>query len=250
MKRKAKSLIAYVLGWQVRRLYKRHDFKVIAVTGSIGKTSSKLAIASVLSQAFSVRYQSGNYNDKVSVPLIFFGEEMPNIFNPLQWLIIFARNELKIHKRYPYDIVIVEVGTDGPGQIEEFGKYIKAELAVLTAITPEHMEYFDDLDAVASEELQVSGFAKKLLVNSDLVAGQYLQAHEKNTITYGLKTKADIKLEDVAFLGDEASFVIARNGKKVIEAKHQRITEPQLYSVCAAAAVALELGMEPAQISP
>lgn len=249
MKKAAKSLIASVLGWQVRRLRKRHDFKVIAVTGSIGKTSSKLAIASVLSKAFSVRYQSGNYNDKVSVPLIFFGENMPNIFNPLQWFMIFLRNELKIRKRFPYDIVIAEVGTDGPGQIAEFSKYLSAELAVVTAITPEHMEYFDDLDAVAGEEFQVAKFSKKLLVNADLVAEQYRQLHSDKTSTYGLKSKAEIKLDDVRFKGDEASFTIMRSGKKIVAASHSRITEPQLYSVCAAAAVGLELDMEPELIS-
>ena len=249
MKKAAKSLIATILGWQVRRLQKRHGFKVIAVTGSIGKTSSKLAIASVLSKAFTVRYQSGNYNDKVSVPLIFFGEEIPNIFNPLQWFLIFLRNELKIRKPYSYEIVVVEVGTDGPGQIKEFGKYISAELAVLTAITPEHMEYFDDLDAVADEELEVTEFSKKLLINSDLVAEQYLKLRGKKAQTYGLKTNADIRIEEVKFKGDEASFVITRSAKKVVEAHHQHITEPQLYSVCAAAAVGLELGMEPEQIS-
>jgi len=73
MKKLAKAVIVSILGWQVRRLRRKNDFIVVAVAGSLGKTSTKLAISKVLSQKYKVQHQSGNYNDIVSVPLIFFG---------------------------------------------------------------------------------------------------------------------------------------------------------------------------------
>ena len=77
MKSMARRLVAVVLGWQVRRLQNKNDYKVIAVAGSIGKTSTKLAVASVLKIGLKVQYQDGNYNDLVTVPLIFFGLKTP-----------------------------------------------------------------------------------------------------------------------------------------------------------------------------
>src|SRR6185312_10227612 len=112
MKKLAKLIVATILGWQVRRLRKKNNFTVVAVTGSIGKTTTKMAIAQVLSQSFKVQYQEGNYNDLVSVPLVFFGKDMPNLYNPWAWLTIFWQTFLAAYKPYSYDVVVVELGTD------------------------------------------------------------------------------------------------------------------------------------------
>ena len=68
----------------MRRLRNKNNFKIIGVVGSIGKTSTKLAIAKVLESDKKVRYQEGNYNDIVSVPLIFLATKCPSfgIFLP------------------------------------------------------------------------------------------------------------------------------------------------------------------------
>jgi UDP-N-acetylmuramoyl-tripeptide--D-alanyl-D-alanine ligase len=248
MKKFFKKKVASILGSQIKRLRARHELKVIAITGSIGKTSSKLAISSVLGGSFRVRYQTGNYNDIVSMPLVFFGERMPNIFNPLAWLLIFIKNEIKIRKAYPYEIVVLEVGTDGPGQIAEFGRYLKVDLGVVTAITPEHMEYFADMDEVAREELELTKYASKTLLNADLIKPTYLKLVHGSFITYGISRPANYRLERVAFKASEASFDFIRDGKKIFTSGHQQITEPQLYSVLAAAAVAREFDMSPEQI--
>lgn len=66
----------------MRELRARHEFTVVAVAGRCGKTSTKMAIAHVLEAAGKrVRYQEGNYNARISVPLVFFGETMPSLLN-------------------------------------------------------------------------------------------------------------------------------------------------------------------------
>src|SRR6185437_12482971 len=120
------------------RLCKKNQLKTIGVVGSIGKTSTKLAIASVLKQKSRVQYQDGTYNDLVTVPLVFFGEELPRLFNPLAWLALFWRNQKALRRPYPYDVVVVELGSDGPRQIGQFQRYLRLEIGVITAITPEH----------------------------------------------------------------------------------------------------------------
>jgi len=220
--------------------------QVVAVTGSIGKTSTKLAIASVLSQGFNVRYQKGNYNHPVTVPLIFFGQQEPSLFNPFAWLVIFIKNEIKIRKRFPYEVVVVELGTDGPGQIAEFKNFLRVDIGLVTAITPEHMEFFADLDAVAAEELYLGKLSRQLLINSDLADAKYLKGLDAET--YGIKQPANFRLTSVKFDGDEASFDLHAQGHDSLHSGHQKITEPQLYSICAAAAVGYLLKMSPKQI--
>ena len=170
----AKALLCSILEAQVRALRKRQGFTIIAVVGSVGKTSTKLATAQLLERVGArVQYQTGNYNDRLTVPLVVFGRQLPGLFNVFAWLKIILQNARAIHKEYPYDIVVLELGTDGPGQIEQFA-YLLPELTIVTAIAPEHMEHFGTLAAVAKEEFAVTGFSDQLLINVSDVPGEYL----------------------------------------------------------------------------
>lgn len=247
MKKLARNLVASILGWQVRRLRKKNDFKVVAVAGSVGKTSTKLAVANVLSAGLRVRFQDGNYNDLVSVPLIFFDRGLPSLFNPVAWLAIFIKNEIQLLLgSYPYDVVVVELGSDGPGQIKQFQKYLRIEIGILTAIVPEHMEYFGSLEAVAQEETAIAEFSTLNLVNADMCEPKYLSGIT-GALTYAINTDADFKLANLSFNDDGCSFDVLDSGTRILSAQHAAFSEPQLYSVLAAVAVAYKLGLsEPA----
>jgi UDP-N-acetylmuramoyl-tripeptide--D-alanyl-D-alanine ligase len=246
MKKFAKSIVVAILGWQVRRLRKTSNFKVVAVAGSIGKTSTKFAIANVLKQKYSVRFQEGNYNDLVTVPLIFFGHPEPSLFNPFAWLKIFLANEKQLKTPYRYDVVVVEVGTDGPGQLARFKKYLQVDIGVVTAISPEHMEYFADLDAVAKEELTLTDYSKKLVVNADLSDEKYLA--ELKVLSYGAK-HGDYRLAQQNFGVSEATFKLMRHNSAWLSLKLDAVSLSELYSASAAAIVAEQLGMPDDQIT-
>jgi UDP-N-acetylmuramoyl-tripeptide--D-alanyl-D-alanine ligase len=176
-KKACRSLVCTVLEWQVRQLRARHDLKVVAVVGSVGKTSTKHAIADLLGQTLRVRYQAGNYNDRVTVPLVFFGLKEPSLYDVMAWFRAFGVSQSEISLPYPYDVVVVELGTDGPGQMADFA-YLKPDITVVTGIAPEHMEFFGTLDAVAQEELSVFEYSQRVLVNGDDIAGEYLAGRE------------------------------------------------------------------------
>jgi UDP-N-acetylmuramoyl-tripeptide--D-alanyl-D-alanine ligase len=182
LKRSGKGLLCTILESQVRRLRARHDFKVVAVAGSVGKTSTKLAIAHSLEVSRRVIYQTGNYNDRLTVPLVLFGRQLPGLFNLPAWIKIIIENERTIRLPRFYDIAVLEIGTDGPGQIKEFS-YLQPDISVVTAVTEEHMEYFKTLDAVAAEELKVCDFSKQVLINADDTPAKYLEG--RNVLTYG-----------------------------------------------------------------
>ena len=176
-KKAGRAVVCTVLEMQVRQLRKRHHFKVVAVVGSVGKTSTKLAIADMLGRSLRVRHQTGNYNDRVTVPLVFFGATEPSLFNVFAWFKVLGITQSEIALPYPYDVVVVELGTDGPGQLSDFA-YLKPDITVVTAVSPEHMELFGDLDHVAAEELSVFDYSKRVLVNGDDIAGEYLAGRE------------------------------------------------------------------------
>lgn len=178
-----KNLLCNLLERQVKQLISKNEIKIIAVAGSVGKTSTKLAIAKTLTQKYKVIYQDGNYNDRLTVPLIFFNQAEPAIFNILAWFKLILNNRHQIKTNYLFKLVVVELGTDGPGQLQHFA-YLKPDLTILTAIDQEHMEYFASLDDVAREELVPLSFSKQVLINLDNVDKKYLPQTEFLTYSY------------------------------------------------------------------
>ena len=96
-----------------------------------------------------VRYQVGNYNDRLTVPLVIFGKSLPGLLNISAWFKILSENKKLIKADFPFDVVVVELGTDGPGQLNDFA-YLQPDISVVTSVAPEHMEFFKTLDAVVT----------------------------------------------------------------------------------------------------
>lgn len=240
MKSFGKALLLTLLTWQLRRLYRQNTFKTIAVVGSYGKTSTKFAIATVLKKHLQVQYQAGNYNDLLSVPLIFFGETLPTLTNILTWIRLLIRNERQLRRTYPYDVVVVELGVDGPGQMAQFARYLHVDLAVVTSIAPEHMEYFADLQAVANEELVVAEFSDTMLMNNDLCDKTYRARITKPTISYAADEPANYQVKATH---QSRQCSIYKDHKQWVASIRPGPSKSQRYSACAAAAVGDQLGM-------
>ncbi|MEI9914318.1 MAG: UDP-N-acetylmuramoyl-tripeptide--D-alanyl-D-alanine ligase [Candidatus Saccharibacteria bacterium] len=194
IKRVGKAFICRILEHQVKRLRRRHEFKIVAVAGSVGKTSTKLAIAKTLAASQHVIYQDGNYNDRLTVPLVLFGHSEPGIFNVFAWIRIIFSNGRVIRGDYPYKYAVLELGTDAPGSMSKFA-YLKPEVVVLTAIAAEHMEYFKTLQGVADEELAVFNYAQQILVNVDDVSESYLKGREY--LTFSISDKSDFYAHNI-----------------------------------------------------
>lgn len=241
MKRLMKQLVVAVLGWQVRRLQRKDgDFQTIGVVGSYGKTSSKMAIAELLETELHVRYQKGNYNDTSTVPLVFFGQTLPSLFNPLAWLIIFIKNEMVLRQEvFPFDVVIVELGIDGPGQMEEFGKFLRLDWVLVAALGPEHMEQFDDLAQVAEEELKVQDFADRIVVNKDLCDKELLGSLSKPYEEYSLEYARTLPLN---------SWRIRVGDEDPIRLEQAVLSKARLYSLSNAVVMGLKMGMSEQKI--
>lgn len=248
MKSVLKKILVGILGRQVRKLRKKNNFKIIGVVGSIGKTSTKLAIAKVLESHYKVRYQEGNYNDIVSVPLVFFGQKMPSLWNIFAWIGIIIKNQKQILSNFPFDFVVVELGTDGPDQINQFRKYLHLDVAVVTAITAEHMEYFGTLEKVAEEEWSVSYFSDIVFANKDLCKIIPENIDHKKIVFYGKDFGSIYKIENIKRLAEGFNFEVSYKGGKMLDAFYPAFSEVQLYSICVAASIARTFTIGPNEI--
>lgn len=244
LKKIGKAFVARQLERQIIQLRKKNKITVVAVAGSVGKTSTKLAIAKTLSGSKKVRYQEGNYNDRVTVPLIFFGHEQPGIYDIVGWRRIIRKNQQQLKKRYPYDVVVVELGTDAPGQLKQFA-YLQPDILVLTAIADEHMEYFKTLEAVAAEELVPISFSEKILVNADDVPPEYMP--QTTHLSYGLEggDYTAAKRKPVGLQGQQMTFRLP--GDKEFTAEVGTLGDQGAKIVLAAVAVADMIGVSTAK---
>lgn len=241
LKKLLKSIVVRIEYILVARLITRKpNLKVVAVVGSVGKSGTKKAIATILDQKYSVAWQDGNYNDITTVPLVFFDLKLPSLLSPFGWLRVFINMNKKI-KNYPHDVVVLELGTDGVGQIAEFGKYLKLDIAVVTHISEEHMENFEDIRAVALEELSVQDFTKSLIVDSGNIK-RFGDLIKKDCKTFGPDDRAD------AYFVTEARNVNIFIGNRVLACQTNLTGKHQMNGLSAGALVAKQLGLEDSQI--
>jgi UDP-N-acetylmuramoyl-tripeptide--D-alanyl-D-alanine ligase len=169
MKALFRRLVTRMLERRVRLLVaKNPDLHIVAVAGSVGKTSAKLAIATVLREKFRVLVHPGNYNSEISLPLSLFELSAPeHIMSASAWMGVFRQVDHAIDNPYPYDVVVVELATDHPGDIANFMKYLHPQIGVITAVAPEHMANFRDIDAVAEEEFTLARCSAKAIINGN-----------------------------------------------------------------------------------
>ncbi|MDP3725999.1 MAG: UDP-N-acetylmuramoyl-tripeptide--D-alanyl-D-alanine ligase [bacterium] len=195
-----KKIIVFIITLEARVVLYKYKPEIIAITGSVGKTSTKDAIAAVLSQAFHVRSAQKSFNSEIGVPLTILGCE--NAWgNVWRWLKIFIEGLtlIVLKNNYP-KILIVEVGTDRPGDIRQITSWLKPDVVVVTAFpeVPVHVEFFESRQALIDEKINLvkSLKPKGLLVlnadDKDVIALKHTALY--NTITFGIKEKADVSL--------------------------------------------------------
>lgn len=249
-----KFIVQYRLEQLVKKYFRAHrDVRLVVVAGSVGKTTTKFAIAEVLSQKFRVRFQEGNYNAELSVPVALLGVEYPTDVQSIsQWMKVIKQMKSKISQPSDVDIIVQELGTDRIGQIPHFGKYLKPDIAVVTAISPEHMEYFHTMQNVAKEELSVIEYSKQALINGDDIDPKYqLMINNPLVSTYGLASSNHYFFSldefnlDKGYKGAVEGVEISGN----IPADLMVFGAHSIRTVVAAAAVGIKFGMSPEDIS-
>lgn len=249
-----KDYIRAKLERAVKKYFKKHsEVRLITVVGSVGKTSTKIAIGTVLSQKFRVRLHDGNHNSELSAPLAILGVEFPDDIRSFgQWNKVFGAIRHRIKQPADVDVIIQELGTDGIGQIPHFGTYLNPDITVVTAVSAEHMEFFKTLDAVAAEELSAVNFSKRALINRDDIDGKYATAIQNEHInTYGTNDVAEYRFDTSDFTPEDGfkGLFIAPEWDAPVETTLHLMGEHSIRAAVAAGAVGAQLGMAPSEVA-
>ena len=173
MRQTFKKILVSILTLIAKGILKRHDPTVIAITGSVGKTSTKDAIYEVLRREGSVRRSEKSFNSELGVPLSIIGAKNAwgSVFGWLS-VIMHGLGQLLMAKgKFPKTLVL-EVGADRPGDISTIAKWLKPHVVVITRLpdVPVHIEFFPTVESLIEEKISLAKNARKdatLVLNVD-----------------------------------------------------------------------------------
>ena len=254
MKEKYLELLQWKLRLFARLMIWRYEPKIVAVAGSVGKTSTKYAIASVLRGSHHIRMSPGNFNNEIGVPLTILSDEQEiggiffwfRVFSFAIWRIIFKG-------KYP-DVLILEYATDRPGDMKYLLKIARPTHGVLTAFgeIPVHVEFFSSPEELAREDARaieyLSAYGFALLNFDDQTVLDMKDRTRAKVITYGFGDGADIKISNFEHRAEDGapagiSFKLEYGGSFVPVRMNNVYGKPTAYSAAAAAGIGLIFGM-------
>lgn len=243
-----KKIIQQKLETYVKRYLAKHsDVRLVAIGGSVGKTSTKHAVATLLSQRYRVRMQEKNYNTELSAPLGILGIDYPeNVKSIVAWLAVFRAARQRIRQPDDIHVIVQELGSDKPGDMAGFAKYLNPDIGIITGVTPEHMEFFGSIEAVALEELALANFSKQALINRDDIDGQFAQyITNPNLDTYGTTGSAEYRFEtqDTTLQDGYTGKIFTPEYEQPIDCTLRVVGEHSLRPLMAAVAVAVKMGL-------
>lgn len=176
------------LGDLAREYRRTNPFTVVAITGSVGKTTTRQIVHHVLSRRFRTHQAKKSFNNNIGLPLTLLSAE-------------------------PHDeIIVAELGANHPGEIAYLTEIAQPNIAVITNVHPAHLEGFGDLATIIREKLSIAeGLASDgaLIVNSDiepLVAA--CKSSGRSFRTFGKSAEATYRAENIVCEALHSTFTI------------------------------------------
>ena len=274
-----KKIVLLLLSLEARLTVARYKPHIIAVTGSVGKTSTKDAIYEVVAEGAYVRKSQKSFNSEIGLPLTILGR--PNAWNnPFKWVLNLLDGLLLIvvGSRYP-EWLVLEVGADRPGDIKKVATWLPVNIAVITRLpeVPVHVEFFESAEQVVEEKAALidallpdgtlvlyadDARAEEFKLrfrdgNPDASVGAPTQGRRGKIITFGFAPGADVRAEDTTILFESGtehwpigmSTRLTIDGVSVPIEVEGAIGTHTLLPALAAAAVGVALGKAPSDIA-
>ncbi len=205
-------------------IIRKYRPRVVGVTGSSGKTTTKEAIAAVLQKKYRVFKNFGSYNGRYGLP-IALGQIGPE-----------------------HEVAVLEMACDTFGEIADLARLTQPHVGVVTTINQTHLAYLGTLNNIAAEKarlVEALPFDGAAILNADdpRVAGMVPRTRAR-ILTFGLKAGADIRASDLALGAEGMKFTLHYEGKSY-PGFAPLLGRHQIYSILAAVAVGLVFDMTP-----
>jgi UDP-N-acetylmuramoyl-tripeptide--D-alanyl-D-alanine ligase len=205
---------------------RRAGFRLAAITGSAGKTTTKDFTAAILSRRFSVAKTPGNQNSQIGFPMSIL-----NMPTEPEWM-------------------VGEMGLSEPGDLSRLSRAFEPDVAAILLVAPAHLQFFASVDAIARAKAEILEGLKPggtFVANADDSRVEALAArHRGRVVRFGRSSRADVTAVDVAAAGEGSRFGLRTpSGEARVDLP---VAGPhQVVNFLAAAAIAFAIGMAPAE---
>lgn len=205
----------------------RFDIPFIGITGSVGKTTAKEMVASVLGQHYNVHKTAGNFNNELGVPLTLFG----------------LRDE--------HSAAVIEMGISHFGEMSLLTRIVKPDYGLFTVIGHAHLEFLGDRRGVLKAKGEmVEGISRKGRIfccgDDDMLAAADF-GREK--ISYGLGENCLVRAENIRPGTDGSTAFTVVKGERRFDVRVNAYGEHMIAAALAGAAVGMELGLSDGEIA-
>lgn len=204
------------------------DIKVVGITGSVGKTSTKEMMASILSQKYKVLKTAGNFNNEIGLPLTIF-----NITDE-------------------HDIAVLEMGISDFGEMHRLAKMARPDVCVITNIGLCHLENLIDRDGILKAKTEMFDYAQpnaKYILNGDDDKLITVKNREGcSPLYFGLSTSFDAYAEDIHSLSLKGTQCTLHLGDKSVKAVIPIPGHHMVYNALAGVLVGHEFGLSMEEI--
>lgn len=203
--------------------------KVIGITGSTGKTSTKDLVAAVLSEKYKVFKTEGNYNNEVGLPLMIF-----NLDNS-------------------YDVAVLEMGMSNLGEIETLAKVADPHIGIITNVGLSHIENLKTRENILKAKMEITTFFNSnntLIINADNDMLRTVNSIKYKTVKIGIENDYNFKGSRIIISNDHIKFNVIENGSEI--QTQIEVNVPGKHNVLnslLAIAVARELGLNYEEIA-
>jgi UDP-N-acetylmuramoyl-tripeptide--D-alanyl-D-alanine ligase len=212
------------------RLRNMPDLKVIGITGSYGKTSVKHFVARILAEKYNVLHTPGSVNTTLGVVRIINEQLKPT-----------------------HEIFIAEMGAKKMGDVAEICELTQPDIAILTAIGPEHLDTFGTIENVQQGNFELPRSIKNdgiNILNADYDLVKQYDGNNGKIIYYGITDeKTGFFGKNIVYTPSGMTFDLFKNGEKIQTLDTKLLGDHNISNIVAACAIAYELDVAPAKIA-
>lgn len=252
MSRQPSARIERELAELTREFFARHpSVRLIAVTGSAGKTSVKTAIGTMVAHAMNIQLREEEPQSKAEVFLQIMGVHLPKKGLFRWWRALWAVRKRVEAETPEVQAIVQEFSPKQPGYNAWFRDYLKPDITIVTSVTDGRMEVEHSLDEVAQEMITLANNSKSAIINRDDIDGRFAAyLTNPNITTYGTDSLAEyfFNQHSLSLETGNSGAIVSPENPAGLPVNLRIFGENNLRNLIVAAAVGYKLGVPEANI--